>query len=1530
MPGRERDAASPGMTMEAARVVEVLHDRGEKASPRWLVGSGFVVRRGIVLTAAHNVGTSEETGPHGTVVRHLSGTEFAASVLVRSEEVDLALLEAPGIQGSAARIGRIDRQQIDVARDVMAAGFPNYKYADRRPDRLTSQPAQAVGSIPTVEDLRGGELTLKVENEPAPAFGVSGSPWEGLSGGGVVVADHLIGVVTEHYLAEGLSSLRVAPLTRIADMPAADRGRFCAILEIGDVAELPIVAATTPNERRLLEAYLEAVVRDFDEDPWTRMAGGRASSLTAIAQRLTIVRWSKTREADRDRDDVAPEDADALASQCKRLVVLGGPGAGKTWLARRTAIHAAEVARTALAGEADLETVEIPLFAECAEVLTTKDAIWDAVVRASVARVAHLLDSGGAREALERRFCERRGRFLIVLDGLDEADYLGADAILDRLAAAVSEKSRIVLTSRPSSWRHQLPLEPEDHRDYVGELQPLRYPDDVTAVIDGWLEGHTDARDRLLGLLRQRDQLAQATRTPLVCAMCCLIAESGSDLPTTRRELYERVITRLLRGTWHGTHLDEQELALARKALRELAWAGAENDQRTGLAAWPDVSTHVFDPPLPARVLAAVNHVAPVAGYDPDVDYPARRFVHSSIREHLVTEFLATRSVAEATALVEPHLWYDVQWEQITPYAVAAHPRRDDLLDSLLYGIEAMAGECGIDARDGFGELRRLLVRLADETLPAAWDEVHADLIDETVRAARESGTPASIVAAGNGWRGAHPGAYEIAQLESGWLPWSSSEIGQWVELLALSSSARERLVASILALFDNPGSPSGYMDWKASLAAVVDALGPTPEQRSAAVETLERQLRDEKGGHHEALALRALTEHCATPGVVEAIVNRFGSLSDSSGSVLGTVFDYAAHDLAATLDVLDADPTARSAAMEHLLDALPEKGSEAHLYRIDTTIRMLRPEPAQLARAIDFLLGRVDRASGSWETAERVRQLEPLLPTDDQAGSVLVHLLEHGGPWSRSDQVRAVLQRLAAHATETDRRTAITAAGRRVAAAVEWNLMQLAEQIRGLDPTMAERKLLVDGLVSRLFETLPERCGFLTSSIRALGANDEQRTRVVKYLLEHLAALDSDDLRLSLCDMAGWFTPKGDERAQAAATLIDLADSVRTNQLGYLRSATAGLALTDDEREEFVDRLTERLGKGAAHDASELVRAVVEVGPTSQQRDAAARLLMARLERDRPRDLDRIVTALQTIDAASGWQARASGLVRDAILRASPEGSPYYVWSHLLGQLPLSSDDRHQLVDALLLHLGDPAVDTDALLHLLDSLGPTAEQTDAINDLLLDLLTSCSDDVAPRFASTVLLRRLDAVRGRAAVEALLTRLDGADVYVQSDLLKAVADFKPDSDQLREAVGAAVGLLAWSIDRDNALEDDEEETDERELEDLRGALYSTLAELSGLDEAAKELVRAAVLDDIVRDASVGEETLPLLMQFGFDGAALKDFADVCSLYVDDDEFDAEVILRTLAAGLRRVTDVETWQKSLREWAHVHPTLYGTD
>jgi hypothetical protein len=230
--------------MESSRVVEVLHDRGEAVSPRWLLGSGFVVKESVVVTAAHDLGKdSSEIGPEGTVVRCLDGTEYpVAALLARSDLIDLALLAVPDLKADPISLGRIDRERIEVVREVMAAGFPNYKYAEDRPKQQQRQPAQPVGSVATVEDLSGGDLTLKLESgEPAPVATAQGSPWEGLSGAGVIVGDLLLGIAIEHHTAEGLGALRFVPFTRLAELPQAERLLFCSILGIGDPARLPAI-----------------------------------------------------------------------------------------------------------------------------------------------------------------------------------------------------------------------------------------------------------------------------------------------------------------------------------------------------------------------------------------------------------------------------------------------------------------------------------------------------------------------------------------------------------------------------------------------------------------------------------------------------------------------------------------------------------------------------------------------------------------------------------------------------------------------------------------------------------------------------------------------------------------------------------------------------------------------------------------------------------------------------------------------------------------------------------------------------------------------------------------------------------------------------------------------------------------------------------------------------------------------------------------------------------------------------------------
>lgn len=251
--------------METARVVEVLHDRGGGISPRWLLGSGFVIRADVIITAAHNLGTTtQECGPHGTVIRTLEGTELPARVLVRNDVLDLALLATSGVTVTPSKVGQVDRGRIEVVREVIAVGFPNYKYADERPPSQKRQPAQSVGSVPTAEGVSGGDLTLKIEaGEPAPPPTRGVSPWEGLSGAGVFVGEHLLGIVIEHHRSEGLGALRLMPISRIFELPMPDGAMFRAILGLNGIEQLELVGPKLAENED--DPVLAEIVKDLQQ-----------------------------------------------------------------------------------------------------------------------------------------------------------------------------------------------------------------------------------------------------------------------------------------------------------------------------------------------------------------------------------------------------------------------------------------------------------------------------------------------------------------------------------------------------------------------------------------------------------------------------------------------------------------------------------------------------------------------------------------------------------------------------------------------------------------------------------------------------------------------------------------------------------------------------------------------------------------------------------------------------------------------------------------------------------------------------------------------------------------------------------------------------------------------------------------------------------------------------------------------------------------------------------------------------------------
>jgi hypothetical protein len=108
-----------------------------------------------------------------------------------------------------------------------------------------------------------------------------------------------------------------------------------------------------------------------------------------------------------------------------------------------------------------------------------------------------------------------------------------------------------------------------------------------------------------------------------------------------------------------------------------------------------------------------------------------RRFVHRSIREHLVAEHIAFRMTAEqAVKELLNHLWYDPDWEYAAPAALAMHHSRDQVIKDMMHQVTGQSQfPVDLTAIDACCEIRRFLARVAQESREDEWSPEAAEMI---------------------------------------------------------------------------------------------------------------------------------------------------------------------------------------------------------------------------------------------------------------------------------------------------------------------------------------------------------------------------------------------------------------------------------------------------------------------------------------------------------------------------------------------------------------------------------------------------------------------------------------------------------------------------------------------------------------------------------------------------------------------------------------------------------------------------------
>jgi hypothetical protein len=1082
-----------------------------------------------------------------------------------------------------------------------------------------------------------------------------------------------------------------ARLTRMQNTQAAsDRARDEALLglhadlmagfaDVLDRLDLALARlAPGPAQRTEILVYLGTLINELGTDTWVyHWYRGSELSEATVERKLYL-----TSGPERDLE------ADLLADQCERLVIRGDPGSGKTWLARRTARRCAERARDVLAaGSASLDQVEIPLYTTCSALFAAGSDVRAAGVSSALEA---LPDLGGGRikAALREFFMARSAPTLLVIDSLDEA--YGSDKILGR---ARNLPWRVMLTTRPSSWRGQLDLEPGNRDHRVGDIQPLRYPGDVVPFIGQWFAGRPDQGEALAVQIASRADLQQAATVPLILTFCCILGGT-EPLPEFRSDLYRKLFRCMLDGYWHDIAHPRDQPPLDREAclrtLGDWAWADAQDrvDPVSGVGTWADeiAAKPVWLGPLAA---GALDHIAPpVDRDDDDTGLIPRRFIHRSVREYLVAERLGGLTVEQAADVLMPHLWYDLDWTDVAPAALALHPERDRLLRELIgraTGTGPLPGD--LAALDAGGEFRRFLARTACQSREADWSPDVAQLIGRARMDLIQAGQMDDV-----GWAvhwetsNAQARAKLLAQLPGQAAGRDAAQLA--VRLIQLNPTADDaRQACQVLAglLAERTGFlPGQVVDVMVRLAVAAQveqdardtllSFVTSPDERGLAVDMARGMARLSPSSDEKRQACDALLAHIAGQdgyGLL-SLADALGRLSPApdvgqrARQVIGEKLAVARNgQMAAKL----------AAALARLDPTLPEKQQA-----LDVLERWLARDAAV---ALDPAL-RDHRAS--WFTERRselfhahnamrdeLDGLVELAATEEEkriARTAVLGLLRRQPDSFTSGQLAAALARL--DPTEADKLEARGILLRSLTQeAACYDAAQLCDGLIALDPTPPDKRQARTSMLGLLAGPDASNASWLPGRLARLDLRPEEAQRARAALLEYSQA---DDLTAET--LLGWLLqmdPTPQEKLRACDILLGFVEHA-TGDAPAVRLALAMAQLDppprcrDSARRTLLDLLAGAAGPAAG----QLTSAIAALNPTPDDKLRAGEILRGLLasgdaSTQIPSGLAQLDPPVSEISGWLQWPAPPPA----ELLAAARRCSPLHDWLEALPTLP-------------------------------------------------------------------------------------------------------------------------------------------------------------------------------------------------------------------------------------------------------------------
>lgn len=363
----------------------------------------------------------------------------------------------------------------------------------------------------------------------------------------------------------------------------------------------------------------------------------------------------------------------AVANQTQYLMVLGGPGMGKSTFLRKVGLEAVQGKQ-----EEGFQHQCLPVFIELKAFRSNEIDI--------KAAISSEFEICGFPEY--ERFTERMleaGKLLILLDGLDEVPTDRRDAAITKIQDFVDRYStnRFIASCRVAAYRHNF-------RRFT-DVGIADFDDEqIKSFITQWFRNDPVRSQECWEKLSSQEYVGakELTHTPLLLTLICLLYQRSGQFPTNRATLYERAV-RVLLEEWAGEKGLPHEviykgLDTKRKELMlsEIAYEAFRNDQlflpKRAIASQIE---RILQDMLPdekfingADVLRSIEEQHGLLVERTDNIYS---FSHLTVQEFLTAQQIV-QDHRKVTHLVKHHLTDD-HWKEVF-LLIAGLNKADDLL----------------------------------------------------------------------------------------------------------------------------------------------------------------------------------------------------------------------------------------------------------------------------------------------------------------------------------------------------------------------------------------------------------------------------------------------------------------------------------------------------------------------------------------------------------------------------------------------------------------------------------------------------------------------------------------------------------------------------------------------------------------------------------------------------------------------------------------------------------------------------------